>query len=180
MSSRMDFQLDRTVEILRSTPGTLRALLGDLSDPWMRCDEGPDTWTPYDIVGHLIHGERTDWIGRVQIILEHGELRTFTPFDRFAQFKDSKGKTLAELLDTFEALREENLRTLEAMNLTPEQMDLTGNHPELGRVTLRQLLATWTVHDLGHIAQIARVMAKGYTDQVGPWGAYLSVLKDRT
>ncbi len=180
MSSRMDFQLDRTVEVLRSTPATLRALLGDVSDPWIRCDEGPDTWSPYDIVGHLIHGEKTDWIGRMRIILEEGELRTFTPFDRSAQFKDSQGKTLAGLLDTFEAMREENLRTLEGMNLTPEQMELTGTHPELGQVTLRQLLATWTVHDLGHIAQITRVMAKGYTDQVGPWGAYLSVLKDRS
>ncbi|MGD2215097.1 MAG: DinB family protein [Gemmatimonadales bacterium] len=179
MSTKMDFQLDRTVEILRAAPATLRALLADLSDPWIRCDEGPDTWSPYDIVGHLIHGERTDWIPRLRIILEHGDLRTFTPFDRFAQFQDSRGKTLAELLDTFEALREENLRTLEGMKLKPEQMDLSGTHPELGRVTLRQLLATWTVHDLGHIAQIARVMAKGYADQVGPWGAYLSVLSDR-
>jgi uncharacterized protein YfbU (UPF0304 family) len=176
----MDFQLDRTVEILRSTPATLRALSGNVSDPWIRCDEGPDTWSPYDIVGHMIHGEKTDWIGRMRIILEEGESRTFTPFDRFAQFQESRGKTLIGLLDTFEALREENLRTLEGMNLQPEQMDLTGMHPELGRVTLRQLLATWTVHDLGHIAQIARVMAKGYTDQVGPWGAYLSVLKDRS
>jgi uncharacterized damage-inducible protein DinB len=180
MPSKMDFQLDRTVEVLRATPATLRALLANLSDPWIRCDEGPDTWSPFDIVGHLIHGERTDWIARVRMILEHGDLRTFTPFDRFAQFQDSRGKTLAELLDTFEALREENLRTLEDMRLTPEQMDLTGTHPELGQVTLRQLLATWTVHDLGHIAQIVRVMAKGYTDQVGPWGAYLPVLHDRT
>jgi uncharacterized damage-inducible protein DinB len=180
MSSKMDFQLDRTVQILRATPGTLRALLADLSDPWIRCDEGPDTWSPFDIVGHLIHGERADWIARIRMILEEGAWRTFTPFDRFAQFQESRGKTLAELLDTFEVLREQTLRTLEGMKLTPEQMDLTATHPELGRVTLRQLLATWTVHDLGHIAQIARVMAKGYTDQVGPWGAYLSVLKDRT
>lgn len=180
MSSKLDFQLDRTVEILRATPATLRALLAELSDPWIRCDEGPDTWSAFDIVGHLIHGERTDWIARVQIILEHGDLRTFTPFDRFAQFQDSQNKTLAELLDTFESLRDENLRTLEGMKLSPEQMELTGTHPELGRVTLRQLLATWAVHDLGHIAQIARVIAKGYADQVGPWGAYLSVLKDRT
>ena len=180
MPSKMDFQLDRTIEILRATPATLRALLADLSDPWIRCDEGPNTWNPFDVLGHLIHGERTDWIPRLRIMLERGESRTFTPFDRFAQFQDSRGKTLAELLDTFEALRDENLRTLEAMNLQPEQMDLSGTHPELGRVTLRQLLATWAVHDLDHIAQIARVMAKGYTDQVGPWGAYLSVLRDRT
>jgi len=180
MSSKMDFQLDRTVEILRSTPATLRALLADVSDPWIRCDEGPDSWSPFDVVGHLIHGERTDWIARTRIILEEGESRTFTPFDRFAQFQDSRGKTLAELLDTFEALREENLGILEGMKLQPDQMELTGMHPELGRVTLRQLLATWMVHDLGHIAQVARVMAKGYSDQVGPWGAYLSVLKDRT
>ena len=180
MSSRMDFQLDRSVEILRSTPGTLRALLSDVSDPWIRCDEGPNTFSPFDIVGHLIHGDKTDWIPRLQTILEEGEWKVFTPFDRLAQSRDSQGKTLAELLDMFEALRGENLRTLEGMNLRPEQMDLAGTHPEFGRVTARQLLATWTVHDLGHIAQMARVMAKGYTDEVGPFGTYLPVLTDRS
>ncbi|UCC74706.1 MAG: DinB family protein [Gemmatimonadota bacterium] len=176
----MEFQLDRTLEILRSTSGTLRALLAGLSDEWIRCNEGPDTWSPFDIVGHLIHGEQTDWIARIRIILEAGELRTFTPFDRSAQFEESRGKTLGELLDTFETLRESNLRTLDELNIQPTQLELTGAHPALGRVTLRQLLATWVVHDLGHIAQMARVMAKGYADDVGPWGAYLSVLKDRS
>jgi len=172
----MDFQLDRTLEILEQTPGTLRALLSGLSDAWIESDEGPDTWNAYVIVGHLIHGERSDWIARLKIILEEGESRTFTPFDRFAQFEESVGQTLAELLDTFEALREENLRTLKDLDLQPEQAELRGTHPELGTVTARQLLATWAVHDLGHIAQIARAMAAGYSDQVGPWRRYLRIL----
>jgi len=173
----MDFELERTFEILRQTPRTLRSLLGGLSEEWIRVNEGPDTWSAFDIVGHLIHGEETDWITRLKIILEHGEARTFTPFDRFAMFQKSKGKTLAELLDTFEALRQENLRTLEQLNLLTAQLELTGMHPELGHVTVRQLLATWAVHDLGHIFQIARVMAKAYAAQVGPWEAYLRVLR---
>ncbi|KPK80163.1 MAG: hypothetical protein AMS25_09965 [Gemmatimonas sp. SM23_52] len=173
----MDFELGRTLEILRQTPGTLRSLLGGLSEEWISANEGSDTWSAFDIVGHLIHGDETDWIARLEIILEHGEAETFTPFDRFAQFEKSKGKSLAELLDTFEALRQENLRTLEELNLQPQQLDLTGMHPELGRVTLRQLLATWAVHDLGHIFQIARVLAKAYAAQVGPWGVYLRVLR---
>jgi hypothetical protein len=172
------FRLDETIEILRSTPATLRSMLGGLSDGWTHCDEGPDTWTAFDIVGHLIHGERTDWIPRLELILEHGESRSFTPFDRFAQFEKSRGKTLAELLDTFEALRERNLRTLTALELRSEQLDARGTHPDLGTVTARQLLATWAVHDLGHIAQIARVMAKRYRDEAGPWRAYLRVVAE--
>jgi uncharacterized damage-inducible protein DinB len=172
----MEFELERTLEILRQTPGTLRSLLDGLSDAWITANEGPDTWSAFDIVGHLIHGEETDWIPRLRIILEYGEAKTFTPFDRFAQFEESKGKTLAELLDTFEALRQENLRTLDELSLQPQQLDLTATHPEFGRVTLRQLLATWAVHDLGHILQIARVLAKAYAAQVGPWGVYLRVL----
>jgi hypothetical protein len=173
----MNFQLKHAVEILEQTPGTLRALVGGLSDPWILTDEGPDTWSPYDVVGHLIHGEETDWIARIKIILEHGESRTFTPFDRFAFFQKSKGKTPGELLETFEKLRKENLRALEALKLEPRHYDLKGTHPAFGQVTLGQLIATWAVHDLSHIAQIVRTMAKQYHDAVGPWKAYLSVLK---
>ena len=172
----MDFQLDRTVEILEKTPGTLRTMLSGLSDAWIESDEGPDTWNAYVIVGHLIHGERADWIARLKHILEEGESRTFAPFDRFAQFEESVGQTLAELLDTFEAMRSENLKILRDLDLGPKHLELRGTHPEFGTVTARQLLATWAVHDLGHIAQIARAMAAGYSGEVGPWRAYLRVL----
>jgi hypothetical protein len=172
----MEFDLERTIEILRRTPGTLRAWLAGLSEEWIRSDEGPDTWSPFDVVGHLIHGEETDWIPRLRIMLEHGEAIPFTPFDRFAMFEKSKGKTLGELLDTFARRREESLTFL-SLNLRPEQLGLRGTHPTLGRVTVRQLLATWAVHDLGHLAQIARTLAKAYADQVGPWGEYLPVLR---
>jgi len=173
----MDFQLKHAVEILGQTPGTLHALLGGLSDPWILTNEGPDTWSPYDVVGHLIHGEKADWIARIKIILEHGESRVFTPFDRFAFFRESKGKALVELLETFAKLRKENLRVLEALKLEPRHYDMKGTHPEFGQVTLGQLIATWAVHDLSHIEQAVRVMAKQYHDAVGPWKAYLSILK---
>jgi len=172
----MDFQLDRTLEILEQTPGTLRTLLSGLSDAWIESDEGPDTWNAYVIVGHLIHGEKSDWIARLKIILEEGESRTFTPFDRFAQFEESVGQTLAQLLDTFEVLRERNLGILRDLDLQPEQLEVRGMHPELGTVMARQLLATWAVHDLGHIAQIARAMAAAYKGEVGPWSRYLRIL----
>jgi len=172
------FRLEESIEVLRTTPATLRSLLGGLSDAWIGSDEGPDTWTAYDVVGHLIHGERTDWIERLQIILEYGESRPFTPFDRFAQFKESRGKTLGELLETFATLREENLRTLAALDLQTDELERRGAHPELGTVSAQQLIATWVVHDLGHIAQIARVLAKRYRDEVGPWRAYLRVIAD--
>ncbi|UCF18945.1 MAG: DinB family protein [Gemmatimonadota bacterium] len=174
----MDFRLDHTIEILERTPGTLRSLLSDLSKPWVTCNEGTDTWTAFDVVGHLIHGEEADWIGRLQSILEHGEWRTFTPFDRFAQFEKTKGKSLAELLDSLAALREESLAKLKELDLQPEHLERRGTHPEFGSVTAKQLLATWAVHDLGHIAQIVRVMAKRYSDDVGPWSAYLRILRD--
>jgi hypothetical protein len=173
----MNFKLKHAVEILEQTPGTLRALVGGLSDPWISTNEGPDTWSPYDVVGHLIHGEETDWIARLRIILEHGESRTFTPFDRFAFFQKSKGKTLGELLETFAKLRKENLQALEELKLEPRHYDMKGTHPEFGQVTLGQLIATWAVHDLSHIDQIVRTMAKQYHDAVGPWKAYLSILK---
>ena len=172
----MDFDLSAGVAILERTPHTLRAMLAGLPPAWTGANEGPETWSPYDIVGHLIHGERTDWMGRARIILAQGDDRRFAPFDRFAQFRESQGRSLAELLDEFARLRAENLATLAGWRLTGAQLALEGEHPEFGAVTLRQLLATWVAHDLGHVAQTARVMAKQYRDAVGPWRAYLPVL----
>ena len=172
----MEFQLEQAKSVLQRTPATLNSLLHNLPGEWVFPNEGPDTWSPFDVVGHLIHGEETDWIPRAKIILADGENRSFEPFDRFAMFEKSKGQSLGELLDTFERLRGENLRQLEQMKLTPELLSKRGNHPELGIVTLSELLATWVVHDLGHIAQIVRVMSKQYGDAVGPWQAYLSIL----
>jgi len=170
------FDLANGVAILERTPATFRSMLSGLSHVWTDATEGPETWSPYVILGHLIHGERTDWIPRAQIILGQGTNRRFTPYDRFAQFGESKGKTLASLLDEFEQRRADNVRTLAAWRLTDAQLALTGEHPEFGAVTLSQLLATWVGHDLGHIAQTARVMAKQYRDAVGPWRAYLPVM----
>jgi hypothetical protein len=172
----MDFDLTAGTAILERTPGTLRAMLAGLPAAWTEATEGPETWSPYVIVGHLIHGERTDWIPRARIILAQGSNRQFTPYDRFAQFRESQGKSLASLLDEFEQLRGENLRTLAGWKLTEEQLSLEGEHPEFGRVTLRQLLATWVVHDVGHVAQTARVMAKQYREAIGPWRAYLPIV----
>jgi uncharacterized damage-inducible protein DinB len=172
----MEFQLEEAKEILRQTPATLDALLRRLSQAWIERNEGLDTWSPFDVVGHLIHGEETDWIPRALIIINDGESRPFEPFDRVAMFEKSKGKSLVELLDTFSRLRSSNLRQLEEMNVTPEMLEKRGTHPELGTVTLGQLLAAWVVHDLGHIAQIVRVMARQYGKEVGPWTAYLSIL----
>lgn len=173
----MDFALQDAIPVLRRTPAVLRALLWDVPEPWIRGAEGPETWSPFDVVGHLIHGERTDWITRTEILLKHGETRAFTPFDRFAQFEASRGKSFRELLDTFAELRAVNLSRLESLGLTSEDLDRRGRHPELGPCTLGELLATWVVHDLSHIAQIARVMGKQYTAAVGPWRAYLPMLE---
>ncbi len=175
----MDFNLKQAIEILAHTPATLRALLEGLPPGWTSNDEGPDTWSPYDVLGHLIHGEKADWIGRVRTILDHGESRTFEPFDRFAQFHESQGKTLEDLLDDFARMRARNLETLRGFELTADHLELRGRHPDFGTVTLGQLLATWPVHDLAHIAQITRVMAKQYAGHVGPWRAYLPVLEAR-
>jgi hypothetical protein len=172
----MDFNLKAGIDILERTPATLRALLGGLPSAWTDATEGPDTWSPYVIVGHLIHGERTDWIPRAQIILAQGPERRFTPYDRFAQFRESQGKSLAELLDEFAQLRAANVATLVGWDLTDAQLQLEGEHPEFGRVTLRQLMATWVAHDLSHVAQTGRVMAKQYREAVGPWRAYLPVM----
>ncbi|UCF21193.1 MAG: DinB family protein [Gemmatimonadota bacterium] len=172
----MDFELEKAVEILSRTPATLGSLLEGLSPYWTKRGEGTDGWSPFDIVGHLLHGEETDWIPRLKIILEQRESKTFAPFDRFAQFEKFEGKRLPELLLNFAEARSRNLQTLSDLELKPDQLGLRGTHPELGTVTARQLLATWVVHDLAHIAQIARVMARGYTEAVGPWGKYLSIL----
>jgi hypothetical protein len=175
----MKFDIDEASAVLSSTAAALKAMLGGLPRNWTENNEGPETWSPYVVVGHLIHGERADWITRAKIILEHGETRPFDPFDRFAQFEESKGKTLGELLDEFAALRERNLATLAEMKLGADDFGKTGQHPALGRVTLKELLSTWVAHDLDHIAQIARTMAKQYTTEVGPWQAYISILHDR-
>ena len=172
----MSFELTEGIAVLERTPATFRALLAGLQDEWTTTNEGPDTFSPYDNVGHLIHGERTDWIPRARIILAQGDNRRFEPYDRFAQIRESKGKSLSQLLDEFELLRAENLATLRGWNLSDRELELKGEHPELGAVTLRQLLAAWVVHDLGHIAQTTRVMAKQYREAIGPWRAYLPVV----
>lgn len=172
----MDFDLANTIAVLRRTPGVLRALLDGLPEPWARGDEGPDTWSPFDVVGHLIDGEEALWMPRVKVILSSEDERRFVPFDRFRHLSANGGKTLAELLDRFAELRADNLAELKGLGLGPDDLALTGEHPEHGTVTLAQLLATWTAHDLGHVAQAARVMAKQYREAVGPWEAYLPVL----
>lgn len=172
----MDFHLEHALEVLQRTPATLNTLLRGLSVPWSHANEGENTWSPYDVIGHLIHGEETDWIPRLQIILAHGEARAFEPFERTAFYEKSKGKNLEELLDTFATLRAKNLETLRELHLQPKDFALQGTHPAFGPVTLEQLLATWVVHDLGHVRQIVRAMAKQYTNEVGPWREYLSIL----
>jgi tRNA(Arg) A34 adenosine deaminase TadA len=170
------FSLEQAVPLLQRTPSVLRTLLAGLPEPWVRATEGEGTWSPFDVVGHLIHGERTDWMPRVELILAHGESRTFAPFDRFAQFTASQGQTLDQLLDIFAELRAENLRRLSRLRLSPRDLQRTGRHPELGVVTLRQHLSTWVAHDLSHLAQVARVMGRRYREEIGPWRAYLPML----
>jgi hypothetical protein len=172
----MLFDLTQPIEVLQRTPGILRAWLSGLSDSWCLSNYGADTFSPLDVVGHLIHGERTDWMVRVHVILEHGETKPFAPFDPYAMYEDSKGKSMNELLHTFGKLREMNLIELKALQLTPEKLERRGTHPELGSVTLKQLIATWVVHDLNHLHQIAKAMAFQYRQEVGPWKEYLSIL----
>lgn len=172
----MKFDLDRSIEILERTPVLIEGLLSGLSEVWINNNEGPGTWSPYDIVGHLIHGEKTDWIPRMKIILSESTNKEFTPFDRFAQFRDSEGKTLIQLLATFKSLRNQNLHHLRSLDLSETDFTKTGIHPEFGETTLSQLLSTWVVHDLNHIGQIVRVMAKQYKAEVGPWQEYLKIL----
>ena len=174
--TRRSLVVEEAAAVLARTPGALEALLGGLPDDWIGANEGGETWSPFDVVGHLIHGEKTDWMPRVRIILEHGENRPFDKFDRFAQFAASEGRSLGSLLEEFAALRDENVRELLTLHLSEADLDRRGRHPELGGVTLRQLLATWVAHDLDHVVQISRVLARQYSDEVGPWRAYLRVI----
>ena len=174
----MHFDLELSLEVLGRSPTTLRALLDGLGKPWVRGTEGPDTFSPFDVVGHLIDGEETDWIPRARIILAQGPDLRFEPYDRFRHRARNADRSLESLLAEFTRLRTTNLDLLRSWSLTARELDLPGEHPSLGRVTLRQLLAAWVVHDLGHLAQVARVMAKQYRDEVGPWVPFLPVLTD--
>jgi hypothetical protein len=174
--TRRPFVMEEATAILARTPRTLDALLRGLPDGWMAAHEGGESWSPFDVLGHLIHGEQTDWVPRARIILEQGESRPFDKFDRFAQFALSKERTLESLLDEFATMRQQSLRDLDALQITDADLEKRGRHPELGIVTLRQLLSTWTVHDLDHVMQIARVIGKQYSDEVGPWRAYLRLI----
>lgn len=165
--------LDECRSVLTRTPAVLDALLRDLPEAWTAATEGEGTWSPHMVVGHLIHGERTDWMPRVEIILAHGPQRPFDPFDR----ESPSSGPLPQLLDEFRTLRHANLERLRTLNLQTAQLDSWGTHPAFGPVTLRQLLATWTAHDLSHLVQVSRVMAKRYRLEVGPWAEYLSVMK---
>ena len=172
----MNFSLDMGIVVLERTPATLRAMLSGLPEAWVMSNEGGDSWSPYDVVGHLVSLERSDWIQRARIILEHGSSRPFDPVDRFAMFTESKGKSLEQLLDELAELRLANISTLRNMNLTPDDFSRKGLHPALGDVNMGQLLAAWVVHDLNHIHQIAQTMARQYTEAVGAWREYLLVL----
>lgn len=172
----MEQNLQDTIAFLSRTPAALDALLRDLPDAWTLCNEGENTWSAFDVVGHLIHGERTDWVPRAKIILQFGETRAFDPFDRFAQQRESQGKRLAQLLDEFARLRSESLGELRGLNLRQEDLERRGRHPALGAVTLSELLAAWVAHDLTHLHQISRTMAHQYREAVGPWSKYLGVL----
>ena len=172
----MHFQLNQSYEILERTPEVLDYLLRNISDEWSMQNEGPDSFSPYDVVGHLLHGERTDWMARIEIILSNKEDKRFTPYDRFAQYEESKGKSMNQLLDEFAEARAQNLVVLKSKKLTEADLQRKGIHPVFGEVSLQHLLATWTIHDLSHIAQITRVMCKQYKTEVGPWLAYMPIL----
>ena len=173
----MNFTIEKSIEILQRTPNVLNAMLQNISADWTSNNEGIETWSVYDIIGHLIQGEKTDWIPRIEIILSQKPDRTFEPFDRFAQFKESKGKSLTQLLDEFKILRKKNIDNLLSKKITNKNLEEKGIHPALGEVTLSQLISTWVLHDLNHIAQISRVMAKQYKAEVGPWTEYLRILQ---
>ncbi|HYF30120.1 MAG TPA: DinB family protein [Chitinophagaceae bacterium] len=172
----MKFNLQKALPILERTPAIVAMLLKDLDEEWIYSNEGEETWSPFDVVGHYIHGEKTDWIPRLNIILGDQDDKRFVPFDRFAQFRDSKGKSLDELLDEFAMLRRQNIEKLKQVTLNEKTLSQTGIHPAFGVVTLEQLLSSWVVHDLGHISQITRVLAKQYKEAVGPWTAYMGIL----
>ena len=173
----MEFDFNKSIGILQTTPSILRAWLDQLPLDWILANEGEDTWSPFDVVGHLIHGEKTDWIARAEIILSKKADKEFDPFDRFAMFEDSKGKTIHELLSEFEDLRRQNIERLRSLQITETDFDKTGLHPNLGVVTLRQLISTWVAHDLDHLGQIAEIMARQYKEEVGPWREFLGILK---
>jgi hypothetical protein len=172
----MKYDLNKSIEILERTPQTLKQLLSGLHEDWLMNNEGPDTFSPYDVVGHLVHGEKTDWRPRVQRILKDGNTKTFDLFDRFAMYEESKGKSIDQLLQKFEDIRKENIKWFKSLNLTEKDLDKKGMHPKLGEVTLRNLLATWVIHDLTHIAQITRVMAKQYKEDMGPWVEFFRIV----
>ena len=173
----MNFSIEKSLDILERTPKVLNALLQGISDDWTTNNEGPETWSAYDVVGHLIHGEITDWIPRANIILSKNPDKKFTPFNRFAQFDEREGKSLQQLLEEFKILRERNIEHLRSKKITSSDLEKKGIHPAFGEVTLAQLLSTWVVHDLNHLAQVSRVMAKYYLKDVGPWTAYLKILQ---
>ena len=175
---KVEFNLNEVISSLKKTPAILNEYLGNLPESLIHSNEGGETWSPYDIIGHLIHGEKTDWIVRTEIIISNSENKAFEVFDRFAQFENSKGKTLRQLLIEFESLRTTNLLKLKSMNISEEMLKMEGIHPEFGPVNLQQLLTTWMVHDMGHISQISRVMSKQYKTDVGPWAQYLKILHD--
>ena len=173
----MEHSLPDTIALLTRTPAALNAFLRDLPERWTLRNEGKKTWRVFDVIGHLIYAERTDWIPRAKMILEFGETRAFEPFDRWVQTRESQDKSLGQLLDEFARLRSESVNQLLALNLQPEDFERRGLHPSLGVVTLSQLLATWAAHDLTHIHQISRIMAHQYLEAVGPWSAFLGVMK---
>jgi hypothetical protein len=175
----MNFDLPRTLEVLSRTPGVVESLLDGLSDSWLDSNEGPDTFSPRDVVGHLIHGEETDWVPRIRLILERGEDQPFTPFDRFGFREKIQGRSMDDLLSEFRNLRDENLDYVRNLSLTTSDLDRKGRHPALGTVTLGQLFAAWMVHDLGHVRQVVRALARQYDEAVGPWKEYLSILTGR-
>lgn len=172
----MKFDLPKSIQVLERTPVTLKVLLQDVDNDWVMNNEGPETFSPYDVIGHLLHGEKTDWVPRAKIILEHGVSKTFEPYDRFAQYEESKGKSIGQLLQEFELVRKQNLQWLQSLHLTAEELEKKGMHPSLGQVSLKNLLSTWVVHDLTHIAQITRVMAKQYKEEMGPWPHFFRIL----
>ncbi len=174
----MNYNLPQALEIIERTPLVLEMMLKNISDEWTHCNEGGETWSAFDIVGHLLHGDVTDWIPRLEMILSDAESRVFTKFDRFAQFEESKGKSMIQLLEEFKHARAKNMMSLKSKNITEKDLDKTATHPSLGEVTLRNLLSTWVAHDLNHIAQICRVMAKQYKTEVGVWAEYLRIINN--
>lgn len=172
----MKFDLLKSISVLERTPKTLQTLLEGQHQDWTHQNEGGDSWSPYDVIGHLVHGEKTDWLPRIMIILNESDQKTFSPYDRFAQFKMNQGKSLNDLLLEFQELRASNIRRLQDLGLTDFDLEKEGIHPELGPVTMKNLIAAWVVHDMGHIAQVSRVMAKQYKNEVGPWPKYLTIL----